>query len=104
MSFPGFGSAENIVLIFSEHHNWLQKLLRRRPRECQRRRRSGAGRLSVVNDRPHSAAALFAQKETGIGRRLARYHRPAPAVSDKIIVMKERHITQQGAQQALIAR
>ncbi|BBI91798.1 RNA polymerase sigma factor sigma-70 family [Serratia symbiotica] len=30
MSSPSFGSAENMVLIFSEHHNWLQKLLRRR--------------------------------------------------------------------------
>ena len=30
MSSPGFDSAENIVLIFSEHHRWLQKLLRRR--------------------------------------------------------------------------
>lgn len=30
MSSLGFGSAENIGLIFSEHHNWLQKLLRRR--------------------------------------------------------------------------
>ncbi|MFD3232065.1 sigma-70 family RNA polymerase sigma factor [Rahnella sp. WP5] len=30
MSSPCFGSAENIVLIFSEHHNWLQKLFRRR--------------------------------------------------------------------------
>ena len=30
MSSPCFDSTENIVLIFSEHHNWLQKLLRRR--------------------------------------------------------------------------
>lgn len=30
MSSPGFSSAENIVLLFSEHNNWLQKLLRRR--------------------------------------------------------------------------
>lgn len=30
MSSPSFGSTKNIVLIFSEHHNWLQELLRRR--------------------------------------------------------------------------
>lgn len=30
MSSSCLGSAENIVLIFSEHHGWLQKLLRRR--------------------------------------------------------------------------
>ncbi len=30
MSSSCLGSAENIVLIFSEHHSWLQKLLRRR--------------------------------------------------------------------------
>lgn len=30
MSSSCLGSANNIVLIFSEHHTWLQKLLRRR--------------------------------------------------------------------------
>ncbi|MGE9552855.1 sigma-70 family RNA polymerase sigma factor [Erwinia amylovora] len=30
MLSPGFSSAENATLLFSEHNNWLQKLLRRR--------------------------------------------------------------------------